>query len=72
MLQMAPMRRLIRSKQTGKLLQRNGEWTDNPSAAENFLTTVDAARACKTYRLHDVELVMQFNDERFDVALPLE
>ncbi len=50
--------RLLRSQQTHQYFTGEG-WTDNPVNAQPFPNEVEAARACITHNLHDIELVLQ-------------
>lgn len=36
-----------------------GGWSEHPSEAQAFSDEIDAARACVTHDLHDIELVLR-------------
>ncbi len=50
--------RILRCRKTHRYFNGEG-WTDNPSQAQVFPDEVDAARACVTHNLHEVELVLR-------------
>jgi hypothetical protein len=50
--------RLLRCRKSPRYFNGNG-WTDDPSQAQTFPDEIDAARACITHNLHDVELVLR-------------
>jgi hypothetical protein len=50
--------RFLRCRKSHRYFTGNG-WTDDSSLAQAFPYGVDAARACVTYNLHDVELVLR-------------
>ncbi len=50
--------RLLRCRKTKRYFTGDG-WTDDAGRAQVFPDEIDAARACVTYNLHDVELVLR-------------
>ncbi len=56
------MRRIIRSVETHEYF-RWGQWTPNPGLAQHFPDSGKVIDTCLRYHLHDVELVLQLNDE---------
>ena len=67
---MKPMRRIIRSKETGKFF-KDGKWIEDFHDATNFVSTVDAARACSRYNLKNTELVLSFGNRKMDMTIPI-
>lgn len=65
-----PLKRVIRSKETGKFF-KDGDWTENPDEATNFPSAAEAARACSTYQLRNAELILSFGRKELDVSLPI-
>jgi len=67
------MRRLVRNLRTHEYLGQ-GQWTSDPSQAQDFSNAGKAIDTCLRYRLTDVELVLQLDaepQEAFDTHLRL-
>ncbi len=67
------MRRVIR-RVTSHEYFRKGQWTIDPSQAEDFCNSAQAIEACLRYHLRDIELVLQLHEapeEAYDVHLRL-
>ena len=70
----APVRRVIRSRETARYLRADGTWTGDPAQAEDFLGFQDALSAQQRYLLQDCDLVLQMGPQpssQYDVVLPL-
>jgi hypothetical protein len=67
----APVRRVIRHKQTRLYLTRAGQWVKEPQAAENLAGLRDAQARCWRYQLRHAELVMQFEEPPLEEAVDL-
>ncbi len=50
--------RVLRCRNSKRYFNGDG-WTDDPSDAQVFPDEIDAARACVTHNLRDVELVLR-------------
>ncbi len=50
--------RLLRCRRTGRYFNGDG-WSEDPDNAQPFSDEVDAARACVTHNLRQVELVLR-------------
>jgi hypothetical protein len=65
------MKRVIRSRETGKFITQNG-WTDNINLASDFESSLEAIEFCHRRKLKEVELVFSFDQgQKFDLAVPL-
>ena len=64
------MKRVIRSRATGKFL-KDGEWTDELDEATNFASVLDAMKLCSQRRLRDIEIVLCFEDRKLNISLPI-
>jgi hypothetical protein len=51
------VQRFLRCRKSHRYFTGNG-WTDDPSLAQAFPEELEAARACVTHNLRDVELVL--------------
>jgi hypothetical protein len=67
------MKRLIRDKGTKQFLTKEGSWTADISAAEDFGNAELAIAAKYNHNLNAVELVMMMEEQpsTYDVVLPL-
>ncbi len=67
------MRRVIRNVTSHEYF-RKGQWTFDPSQAEDFCNSAQAIETCLRYHLRDIELVLQLNEapqEAYDVHVRL-
>jgi hypothetical protein len=67
---MSETKRVIRHKKSGRYLAPP-TWTDDLTQALVFDSITEAMEACRKYNLEDVELILHYGEERFDVALPI-
>ena len=70
MVQLRPMRRTIRDRETGRFF-KDGDWTEKPEEATNFDSFNDVVRVCLEYNLKNTELVLSFDHRELDVAVPI-
>ncbi|MDB6123319.1 MAG: hypothetical protein JWQ71_2312 [Pedosphaera sp.] len=64
-------RRLVRNKTTHHYLKDDGQWTDKLEEATDFPDLQSVVQLCGKYELKDVELVMKFDDEIYDIAVDI-
>ena len=65
------MRILIQQKETGLYFKDVGAWTRNPVDAMDFLSSTSAIEFCVLNRISAVQLVLKFEEERYDIVLPV-
>jgi len=67
------MKRLIRNKRTGKFFTRAGEWTEDVSAALDFISVRAVVEVESKLGLKDVELYMLQGEKPsgYDIVVPL-
>jgi hypothetical protein len=65
------MRILLQQKETGSYLQETGVWTSNPAQAMDFLSSTHALEYCITHRISGVQLVLKFEEQHYDIVLPM-
>ena len=63
--------RVIQHKRTGMYLMESGEWTSNFDDAHHLPNVLSAVRLSRTLGLQDAELVLKFEDGRYDLRLDL-
>jgi hypothetical protein len=65
------MKILLQQKQTGAYLQDLGRWTTHPTEAMDFLSSTSAIDFCATHRVQGVQLVLKFDEQHYDIVLPM-
>jgi hypothetical protein len=60
----------IEKKLGGQYLRLDGAWTTNRSSAQGFNTCIEAANVIWTFDLDEVQIVMTFGDQKFDMRVP--
>ncbi len=60
------IKRLVRHRQSHEYFKRGG-WTTDPTQADTFSDSVEAAQACARYGLKDVELALRYDAAACDV-----
>ena len=66
-----PMKRLLRHGRTGKFFRGNGRWTKRADRALNFPHLMHVVHTCLLHGLRDVELVLHFEGQSRETALPI-
>ena len=65
------VRRVIQHKQTGQFLTAAGGWTADVEQAQQLPNVLSAVRLSRELELRDVELVLKFQEGKYDVRLEL-
>ena len=65
------MRILIQQKETGQYFKDVGAWTRDPAEAMDFLSSTSAIEFCATNKITGVQLVLKFEEQRYDIVLPV-
>lgn len=65
------MRILIQQKNSGLYFRDVGSWTKDPSDAMDFLSSTSAIDFCVLNRINDVQLVLKFEEQQYDIVLPV-
>lgn len=66
------MRVLIRRARTGEYwCSGHGKWERNRSQAHNFVTSRDALEFSLRQEMKNVEVILAFDDQLYDVVIPL-
>ena len=68
---MVPVERLVFHVPTRKFLRKENEWTDDPDEAAVFPDLTSVADLCHRQGLKDVELVLRFDHQTFNIRLPI-
>jgi hypothetical protein len=65
------MRILVQQKETGLYFKDVGAWTRNPLEAVDFLSSTEAIEFCVMNKISDVQLVLKFEEQQYDIVLPV-
>jgi len=65
------MRILLQQKETGLYFKDVASWVPNGSEAMDFVSSTAAIDFCTTNRLMDVQLVLKFEEQAYDIVMPV-
>jgi hypothetical protein len=65
------MRILLQQKQTGLYFSDIDSWVRNASEAMDFVSSTAAIDFCVTNKLTDVHLVLKFEEQKYDIVMPM-
>lgn len=65
------MRILLQQKETGLYFKDIGAWTREAAEALDFLSSTSAIDFCVLNKILDVHLVLKFEEQRYDIVLPV-
>jgi hypothetical protein len=65
------MRILLQQKETGLYFKDIGAWANESSDAMDFLSSTSAIDFCVTNKLKDMQLVLKFEEQKYDIVLPV-
>ncbi len=65
------MRVLLRDLRTGLYFREPAEWTAETQQAQNFKHSAEAMDFARREGVENAEVVLDFNESSFSVALPL-
>jgi hypothetical protein len=64
------MRILLQQKKTGLYFQDAGLWTQQAAEAMDFVSSTKAIDFCVLNKLQDVQLVLKFEQEHYEIVMP--
>ena len=65
------MRILLQQKETGLYFKDIGSWNRDASEAMDFLSSTSAIDFCVLNKISNVQLVLKFEEQRYDIVLPV-
>jgi hypothetical protein len=65
------MRILLQQKETGLYFKDIGAWTPDAAEAMDFLSSTSAIDFCVLNKISHVQLVLKFEEQRYDIVLPV-
>jgi hypothetical protein len=65
------MRILLQQKESGLYFQDIGAWTPDSNLAMDFLSSTSAIDFCVSNKINGVQLVLKFDEQRYDIVLPV-
>ena len=69
---MQRMRILLQQKETGFYFKDVGSWVRSTSEAMDFVSSTSAIEFCLTNKLPDMQMVLKFEDQNYDIVLPVQ
>ena len=67
---MQRMRIFLQQRETGLFFKDVGFWTGDASEAMEFVSSTTALEFCQTNKLEAVQVVLRFEEERYEIVLP--
>ena len=65
------MRILLQQKETDLYFKDIGTWTRESAEAMDFLSSTSAIDFCEANKISDVQLVLKFEEQRYDIVMPV-
>lgn len=65
------MRIVLQQKATGEYFHDIGSWTRDSAEAMDFLSSTAAIEFCQVNRLTDLQLVLKFEEHKYDIVIPV-
>lgn len=65
------MRILLQQTGSGLYFRDVGSWVASGSEAMDFISSTVAIEFCATNRITGVQLVLKFEEDRYDIVLPM-
>ena len=65
------MKVLLQHKESGLYLKERGVTTDNRTEALDFLSSTQAIEFCATHKITGMQIVLRFDEQHFDIVLPM-
>jgi hypothetical protein len=66
------MRILLQHKQTGLYFRDIDSWVRHGSEAMDFVSSSAAIDFCVTNKLDNLHLVLKFEEQKYDIVMPLQ
>jgi hypothetical protein len=65
------MKVLLQQKESGLYVKERGVTTDNRAEAMDFLSSTQAIEFCAAHKITGMQIVLRFDDQHFDIVLPM-
>lgn len=65
------MKILLQQRESGLYLRELGDWTRDAGQAMDFLSSTRAIDFCAEHHIGDVQLVLKFEEQMYDIVLPM-
>lgn len=66
------MRIVLQQKQTGLYFKDIDSWVRGASEAMDFVSSTAAINFCVTNKVNDVDLVLKFAEQKYDIVMPMQ
>lgn len=67
----ALMKVLLQHKESGLYLKEVGFTTSSAADAMDFLSSTQAIEFCSAHKIIDMQIVLRFHEQHFDIVLPM-
>ena len=64
------MKALLQQLETKRFYRHAGQWTEDALEAYDFKSSVTARTYCLQHHLSDVQIVLKFDSDKYDIVLP--
>jgi hypothetical protein len=64
-------KRLIQNRKSRLYLKRDGSFTPDPAQATPVKTVAEALSLCRKFKLKDMDIVLKFDRDEYDVRLEI-
>ena len=65
------MKVLLQHKESGLYIKEHGITTGDRTEAMDFLSSTQAIEFCATHKITGMQIVLRFDEQRFDIVLPM-
>lgn len=65
------MRIVLQHKQTGLYFKDIESWSRHSSDAMDFINSTAAIEFCVANKLHELQLVLKFDEQKYDIVMPV-
>ena len=68
---MQRMRIVLQETRTGQYLKELDAWSADSSEAKDFVSSTTAFDYCMAHHITGVQVVLKFDEEKYDIVLPM-
>jgi hypothetical protein len=66
------MRIVLQQKQSGLYFKDIDSWVRSASEAMDFVSSTAAIEFCVNNKVNDVDLVLKFEEQKYDIVMPMQ
>ena len=65
------MKVVLQQKMSGLYLKGAGTWTPNTTDAMDFMSSSRVTEFCAAHKISGVQIVLKFEEQHYDIVLPM-